>query len=88
MNMKQLWDEASLYGRVSLSTMNDGKLYCKIEFNTIKHIELKATSGFDEPTPEAAIAAAIQQAKVIVASLASAADDITKRIKSITHEGD
>lgn len=67
--MKQLWIEASTYGRVYLTTLADGCFYCTITFNTIKHVELKAQSSTTCVEPEQALREAIYKAKEIIDSI-------------------
>jgi len=75
-NMRQLWDEASQYGRVTIRTQNNGLFSCTIDFNTIEHVELTARSSFKAITPEEALKEAIEKAEVILASLEKTAKDI------------
>jgi hypothetical protein len=77
--MKDLWDEARLYGLVNLYSNRDGKYWCQITFNTIKHVELTASSKYGVETPEAALIGAIEAAKSIVDSL----EDATTKLKMI-----
>lgn len=68
-NLSQLYREARQYGLVYLHNHTDGTYTCIITFNTIKHTELKASSGHGIQTPEEAVALAIAKAKEIVASI-------------------
>lgn len=67
--MRELFDEARIYGRVVIYTMDDGKYSVDITFNTIKHTQLKATSGFGFNCVEEALKSAINSAKQIVDSV-------------------
>jgi hypothetical protein len=67
--MKELWNEASKYGRVNLRTSDDGAIVCNISFNTIEHVELVARSTWTCTTPEQALSEAINKAKQIVNSM-------------------
>lgn len=62
----ELWPIARQYGRVSLHTMEHG-CWCKIEFNTIQGIELKANTHTRYKTPNEALIEAITKAEQIVA---------------------
>ena len=66
-HLGDLFKEARAFGRIRLSTLRDGTYYAAIEFETLAGTELKAQSTFDEPTPEAAVKAAIAKAKIIAA---------------------
>lgn len=79
--MKTLWDEASIYGRVSLYVTESGHVSCTIYFNTIRHVELKAQSGYKCKTPEEALKNAIEVAKEIVSSLDKGMNDLKNNIK-------
>ena len=65
-DLSKLWEEARRYGKVRLSTMDDGLYYCVIEFDSIAYTTLKAASDFNQPTPESAVSAAIVVAKTVV----------------------
>jgi uncharacterized protein YqfB (UPF0267 family) len=65
-NLGELFRDARQYGRVRVSTMNDGDYYCSIEFNTIDHVQLEAKSSFDNKTPEDAVIGAIESAEKIL----------------------
>lgn len=67
--MRELWKEASKYGRVNLQTIDDGTITCSISFNTIEHVELVARSTWTCTTPEQALSEAINKAKQIVNSM-------------------
>ena len=74
--MRSLWDKARLYGKVSLYTHDDGTVSCTITFNSIKHTELKANSGYGLKCPEKALEAAIKTADEIVQSTTSMGEKI------------
>lgn len=74
--MEKLWEEARLYGRVRLVTLDTGCYYCVIEFSAIDHVKLEATSSFRCQTPSAALIEAIDKAKQVVASLTDATDKL------------
>jgi hypothetical protein len=68
-SLNELWAIARQYGRVRLSTMRDGNYHACIEFETIAHTTLEASSGFKQETPQNALRAAIKAAEEIVASV-------------------
>ena len=68
-NLSELFMIAREYGLVYIHTSAYGTYSCIITFNTIKHTELKAKSGFDHKTPEDAVLAAINTANEIMESL-------------------
>ena len=67
-NLEELWGIASLYGRVQIYTFDDGAFSCHIKFNTINHVELKAT-GYSKNTVMEAVRMAIENSQLIVSSL-------------------
>jgi N-acetylglutamate synthase-like GNAT family acetyltransferase len=69
MTLSALFREARQYGRVRVCTMDDGKYFSYIEFNTIEHTKLEAKSRYDCLTPEEAVGKAIESAKAIVNSI-------------------
>lgn len=68
--MKELWEEACRYGRPFLYKSENGKFNCWIEFNTIKHVELKAKHEGYKDTPEESLKAAIAKAREIIEAIA------------------
>lgn len=70
--LEQLLDEAQKYGRIHLHQTRDGDFSARITFNTIDHVELEASSGFNHKTPRLAVLAAIEKAVVIVESMRQA----------------
>jgi len=55
--LDQLWQTASLYGRVYLHTYDNGGFACVINFNTKNNIELKARGTSDNDVKQAMIGA-------------------------------
>lgn len=74
--MRELFDEARIYGQVDIFTQSDGSYAVNITFHTIKHTELKARSGSGFKDVEEALRAAITSAKTIVDSVS----DIKERL--------
>lgn len=64
--MSELFAEARTLGKVNIFSMDEG-YSVDIKFETIKHIELKASSGFKHATVEGALQVAIDKAKEIKA---------------------
>jgi hypothetical protein len=68
--LEHLFDLAQQYGNVDMfQDGSDRTFSCYITFQTIRHAELKAKSGFKHPSPRAALEAAIGKAQEIVASI-------------------
>ena len=65
-SLDELFAEARRYGTIDIYGMKDGTYTACITFNTIKHTELKARSGFDHSTPNLALQFAIDAARNIV----------------------
>ena len=68
-DLSELWREARQFGRVNIFTADNGTYSCVIRFNTIKHAELQAKSGYNHSEPELAVAAALDKAKEIVGEM-------------------
>ena len=67
-SLEELFELAQQYGNIDLfQNVTDRTFSVNITFQTIKHAELKAMSGFGNKTIEGAICAAIKQAEIIVA---------------------
>jgi hypothetical protein len=68
-SLEELFCEAEKYGVVTIFGLDSPGLYrCKIEFNTIEHVRLEASSDFELPINEALIEA-IEKAIAIVNSV-------------------
>lgn len=63
------WLKAREFGRVCLMTMQDGKYFCRITFQTIPGVDLEAKSPFNCDTPEEAVRLAIDKAAEIIHSI-------------------
>jgi hypothetical protein len=81
MTLDQLWKEATMYGRPTLYQSTCGKYSCYIVFNTIKHVELKASHPSYLDTPEEALSAAIKVAKEIVESTMTMGEKIKQHLR-------
>lgn len=68
-SLERLFEEAQKYGRIFLNQSDDGTFSCTISFNTIKHVELEAKSGYKHATIKSAVVASIKNAVVIVESM-------------------
>lgn len=69
MKFEELWDLARQYGKVRVTTCDDGKYYACIEFNTILHTEMKVASTFNKPDIRTALIAAVNKAEEVVESI-------------------
>ncbi len=78
-NLSELWKIGRQYGLVRLCTMDTGLYYACIEFATIDHTKLEASSDFKQLTPEAALTMAIKSAEAIVNSVSSLATGQSER---------
>jgi hypothetical protein len=67
--MLHLFNQARKYGRVCIFTARDGTYSCQIEFNCIDHVELKAKSGHNMPSPISALKEAIKAAEKIITNI-------------------
>lgn len=81
--LKELFTLARKYGRVRLGTCSDGKYFSTIEFETVGNIELNAKSGYNNNTPEEALAAAIAEARTIVGSM----ENTIEKMRLLNDEG-
>lgn len=73
--MRDLFYKAREYGRVSLITAKDDTYYCTITSDTSERFKFEVDSGAPSVTAEEALQAAIDNARVIVASFV---DDVAK----------
>ena len=64
-NLKSLFEEARNYSIVNIHEFEDRTISATIKFITIKHIDLKASSGYNHKTIEDALLEAIEKAKLI-----------------------
>ena len=69
LNLGQLFTMARWYGRVRIMTMESGTYHATIEFNSVAHTKLEASSDFKATTPEDALRQAITAAQAIVDSI-------------------
>ena len=67
-HLGELWQEALQYGRITIYTMESGKNFVTIAFNTIHHVKLEAQSPIVD-TPEEAMTLAIKKAQEIIDSM-------------------
>ena len=65
MTMRELWDEASVYGWVGLYTHEDRTYSCSIELEINDDVDSSAKSGFKFDCPEEALREAITKAQHI-----------------------
>lgn len=68
-HLGELWQDALQYGRITIHTMDNGKNFVTISFNTIQHVRLEAQSPIVD-TPEEAMRLAIKKAQEIIDSMA------------------
>ena len=66
-HLGDLFKEARTFGRATIFSHEDDTYHAKITFQTVAGTELRAESSYREPTPEAAVTAAITKAKIIAA---------------------
>lgn len=85
MNLSDLWNLARCYGRVTLSTSENGKYWSVIKFNTIKHVELEARHAGYFDKPEEALYASIKIAEQVVETTSSQWADIQIKKKLLGH---
>lgn len=78
-DLGSLFKIARMYGRVNLFTQDNGQYSATIKFDTNRHVQLDASSGFNNSTPEEAVERAIKTAQNIV-------DDINKLSGHINHD--
>lgn len=73
-----LWLLARQFGKVYLNTLDCGDYSCHITFNTIKHVELVAKSGFGNMSPAEAVRKALIKAEEITNELQETVRQIGK----------
>lgn len=78
-NLSDLFRTARQYGLVRIHTLDDGKYYCCIVFNTMKHTQLEAKSDFNQLTPEDAVKMAIKTAQSIIDSINKMSETLPQR---------
>jgi hypothetical protein len=69
-SLGEVFAEARRYGLVDIATLDGGTYSCTILLD-FGHLEMKAKSGFDHLTPQAAVVAAIRVADDILRAAAS-----------------
>ena len=94
MSYEELFREAEKYGRVSIHSVGSyeapNNYSCRIEFSTIKHVELEAKSGYGLSV-ENALKNAIKNAVIIVETVSGikceSSADVIRRLGIDNAEG-